>query len=88
MSDTHQMNLIDTFSDESELWACPECGRKFVLDWNSNKPIDVIERGDGEATHVGGKSGIIMDATIAKQSQDGEYLGPDDEYDQWLKGKK
>lgn len=75
---THTMELKTTYSDQSELWFCPTCGRQMVITWNPwNK--DVINEGDSFAIHSGGKGGVQMGSVIILDKS----LDPFNEWAEW-----
>lgn len=56
----HQMELREVYSDGSQDWHCPVCGRRFILHWPPNYRREVIEEGDVEAVHTAGTGGVEM----------------------------
>jgi len=42
----------------AEEWSCPECGRRFLMRWPPHYEKIVLDPGDDNAVHVGGKGGV------------------------------
>ncbi|NEA99051.1 hypothetical protein [Streptomyces sp. SID13726] len=60
MSDTHQMVLTRTVDSGAEEWSCLSCDRRMLLRWPPHYERRILEAGDENATHVGGKGGVRM----------------------------
>ena len=58
VSEQHEMVLSGTTDSGAEEWACPTCGRRIVFRWPPNYEKLVLEYGDANAVHVGGKGGL------------------------------
>ncbi len=58
VSEQHEMVLSGTTESGAEEWACPTCGRRIVFRWPPHYEKLVLEYGDGNAVHVGGKGGL------------------------------
>ncbi len=56
----HQMELEKTHPTGVEEWVCPTCRRRFIVSWPPNYKKIVLEPGDEQAFHSGGKGGIQM----------------------------
>jgi len=64
------MTLEKTYPTGAEEWACPTCGRRFVMQWPPAFKRIVLERGDEEAQHGGGKAGVqITSVDVSKQDE-------------------
>ena len=75
------MILSDRTESGAEEWVCPICGRRMLLRWPPDYEKLVLEHGDENAIHVGGKGGLrVGEVTIAPTPAD--HM----EYDerQWL----
>ena len=72
MSETHNMDLIRTFTSGAECWQCPECGYMFFIQWQPYKKI-MLEPGDESAYHVGCKGGLSMSPPITEQDPPKHY---------------
>ena len=59
-AETHEMELIATRESGAEEWLCPTCGRRFVLKWPPDFKRIILEEGDENAIHSGGKGGVQM----------------------------
>jgi hypothetical protein len=64
----HEMKLVETHDDGSEEWVCPTCHRRFVISWPPNYKRVILEEGDENAIHAGGKGGVRLHATHATES--------------------
>lgn len=64
-SHTHTMSLICTYESGAEEWHCPECGRRFVMQWPPHYKRIILEAGDEMAMHSASKGGLQMRATLA-----------------------
>lgn len=60
-SERHEMELVETYPDGAEEWFCPVCSRRFVLQWPPNYKRVILEAGDENAVHSGGKNGVRME---------------------------
>lgn len=49
----HEMQLLTTHSSGAEEWHCPECGRRFVAQWEPKFRRVILEPGDEMAIHRG-----------------------------------
>jgi hypothetical protein len=56
----HTMCLVDTDASGAEEWFCPTCGRCFLLRWPPMYQKTVLDPGDEQATHSGGKGGLMI----------------------------
>jgi hypothetical protein len=52
------MILSGTRESGAEEWACPTCGRRMLFRWPPHYEKLVLEYGDANAVHVGGKGGL------------------------------
>lgn len=73
----HQMQLEVTHPSGAEEWACPECGRRLLMQWPPTYRRVVLEAGDEFAIHSGSKGGLTL---IASQLNDSSALA--DEFSQ------
>jgi hypothetical protein len=60
MHDQHEMHLETTHPSGAEEWACPTCGRRFLMQWPPAYKKVVLEVGDEYAYHSGGKGGLSI----------------------------
>jgi hypothetical protein len=56
----HEMILENVNSSGVEEWYCPTCGRRFLLQWPPEYKKVILEAGDENAIHSGGKGGFSM----------------------------
>jgi hypothetical protein len=57
----HEMEHRGTLPSGAQEWACPTCGRHFVVSWPPNYQQIVLEEGDANAVHVGSHGGVRME---------------------------
>jgi len=79
------MHLETTHPSGAEEWACPTCGRRFLMQWPPAYKKVVLEVGDVSIAHTGGKGGLHMGSVEVIQSDD---LTLPDGLQPWLKGLK
>lgn len=84
MHNQHEMHLATTYPSGAEEWACPMCGRRFLMQWPPEYKKVVLEVGDEYAIHSGCKGGLRMGPTEAAYDDAAllEGLRP------WLRGLK
>ncbi len=70
----HQMVLEKTFETGAEEWYCPTCGRRFIMNWPPNYKRNILEPGDENAVHIGGKGGVSMNSSETSQEDSSESL--------------
>ncbi len=68
----HEMTLETTYSSGAEEWACPICGRRFIVMWEPSYQRIVLEPGDENAPHGGGNGGAKIGAVAVRQEPDSE----------------
>ncbi len=66
----HEMQLAKTYPTGAEEWACPTCGRRFVMQWPPSYRKIVLERGDEQAMHNGGKGGVSISVVQTTKADD------------------
>jgi hypothetical protein len=75
---THQMQLETTHSSGAEEWACPICGRRFIMQWPPAYSRTILEAGDENVSHSGSKGEMLrlgaLDATEGAQTDDIDEL--------------
>lgn len=64
----HVMRLIKTNADGTDVWDCPVCGRRFVMQWMPCKRI-LLYAGDSTAAHSGSKGGLKMGSVSVTNPQ-------------------
>lgn len=67
---SHEMVLVNTHASGAEEWLCPQCGRRFMMQWPPNYQMIVLAPGDLQIPHVGGKGGLRMGAPQLTQVDD------------------
>jgi hypothetical protein len=63
-SQQHKMVLKSTTESGFEEWYCPACGRRFLMHWPPEYKKTILEPGDENATHTGGKGLPGMELNI------------------------
>ncbi len=66
----HDMYLEKTHPSGAEEWACSMCRRRFILQWPPTYKKIVLEAGDEEALHFGGKGGLSIGRTTVVPPKD------------------
>lgn len=56
----HQMQLNVTYSTGVEEWYCPTCGRRLIMQWPPHYKKVILEQGDENETHTGGKGPVCL----------------------------
>ena len=59
----HEMEHRGTLPSGAQEWACPICGRHFIVSWPPRYHQLVLEEGDANAAHVGSRGDVRMDGT-------------------------
>jgi hypothetical protein len=59
----HEMEHRGTLPSGAQEWACPVCGRHFIVSWPPNYQQIVLEEGDANAAHVGSRGDVRMEGT-------------------------
>jgi hypothetical protein len=83
-NEKHVMYHTKTHSSGAEEWCCPVCGRRFLLSWPPNYSQIILEPGDENVLHTGGKDGMQMaemDASQAEDFLDQMFPCPDEDLD-------
>jgi len=80
----HEMSLETTHPSGAEEWACPTCGRRFLLQWPPNYKKIILERGDEYARHSGGKGGLRMSAIQVTNENEETSLNEEQKLTPWL----
>lgn len=61
-SEHHKMMVTKRYENGAEEWACPTCGRRFLLQWGPEHKRIILEPGDEAVAHSGSSGGIRMSA--------------------------
>jgi len=69
---SHEMMLVTTHSSGAEEWLCPECGRRYYMQWTPSFNQIVLEVGDETARHSGSKGGLFMSPTQVNSADEVE----------------
>ena len=71
-NERHIMFLVDKDTAGAEEWFCPICGRRFVMHWPPDFKRTILEPGDENVIHVGGKGdmSMVLDMGAASVEQD------------------
>lgn len=59
----HEMILNKVHDTGVEEWYCPTCGRRFLMHWPPEYKKIVLDTGDENAIHSGGKAGVKITAS-------------------------
>lgn len=72
-TEQHTMQLELTHPSGVEEWACPTCERRFVVQWPpvySRFNRIILEEGDENAFHSGGKGGLKMSSVQVTEPEE------------------
>src|SRR5262245_28247298 len=81
----HTMQLEITYPSGAELWACRDCGRRFVAQWEPKFRRVILEQGDETIIHT--SQGIGLQAQISVNSNDEDdpnNVELNDVWKQWI----
>lgn len=70
----HTMQLAKEHDSGSEEWYCPTCERRFVVQWQPNYKKIILNPGDEDAFHSGGKGGVSLGKPTIQDSQQDEPM--------------
>ena len=70
MSDNHEMILDEVYPSGAEMWSCPICGRKFVMQWPPSYKRIILNEGNSGVVHNGGKGGLKMGGVVVEKQPD------------------
>jgi len=73
----HEMILVGSTESGAEEWACPSCSRRMLLRWPPNYEKLVLEHGDENVIHVGGKGGLRVGKAVVAPAAEAEVPGAD-----------
>ena len=65
-----EMILANGHDTGAEEWYCPDCGRRFVMTWPPNYRKVVLEQGDPNAIHSGGKGELQIGSADIVETED------------------
>lgn len=82
----HEMVLTLTHPSGAEEWSCPECGRRFVAQWEPMVRRVILEQGDEWIIHTGQSLGLQMQVSVDAQENDAsdDKTELSDVWKQWL----
>jgi len=88
----HEMRLERTHTTSADEWFCPTCGRRFLMQWPPDYKKIMLEVGDEQAIHSGGKDGLHVGPVEARPGGiDDDEITPEtpcplsDELRAWLR---
>lgn len=64
-NEAHVMVKVKQHPNGEEEWYCPECGRRFLMQWPPKYKRTILEPGDESVPHRGGKSEMGLDMNMA-----------------------
>lgn len=62
----HQMEITAETETGWEIWTCPDCGRKLMIQWEPFTKLTIFD-GDEYAMHAGGKGGLTVGSMEVRQ---------------------
>jgi hypothetical protein len=80
---SHVMDYVRTDASGADEWYCPICGRRFLMQWPPDYKRIILESGDENVRHSGGKGGVTMgsfDVTQNGQASGASSAEPADEH--------
>ena len=84
----HRMVLDKSYPSGAEEWYCPTCERRFVMQWPPKYKRIVLNNGDENANHSGGKGGLKIGVGQIQPSEESappiEEDLPLDRWKSWL----
>lgn len=72
VQERHEMVLDKTHKAGAEEWCCQTCGRRLLFSWSPNYKKIVLDVGNNEAAHAGGKGGIVMGDVLSISTPNGK----------------
>lgn len=69
---SHKMNLVFTRPSGEEEWLCPECGRRYIMQWTPSFNRIVLDVGDESALHNGSKGGLLISQAQVEEADEVE----------------
>ncbi len=75
------MVLKESFSDGSQEWFCPRCGRQIILHWPPHYQQTLLKEGDIQAIHSGATGSQGNGSAQAPFVPDDQYLEP---FKRWM----
>jgi len=66
----HEMVLEMTHPSGADEWYCPTCGRRFLMQWPPAYKKIVLEPGDEQVSHSGGKGGLRIGSINVTQAEE------------------
>ena len=77
----HEMRLEITHPSGAEEWSCPECGRRFIAQWEPKFRRVVLEHGQENMIHVG--QGMILLGDVSTRSENDDPANDPKLQDVW-----
>jgi hypothetical protein len=74
---SHKLALVRKYASGAEEWYCPDCGRRFVMQWSPEYQRVVLEVGDETAIHNTGKGAMV----VYRPQPEDPWLAP---WQEWL----
>ena len=69
----HEMYLEKTHPSGVEEWVCPDCGKRFLLEWPPKFKRVILDPGDQYARHSAVKGGIRMGVPQVSEGDGPEF---------------
>lgn len=74
MSEHHDMRLEAVYPSGAELWVCPICHYRFIVQWQPKMKKIVLEQGEHPAVLHGNSTGeLSMSADLISDKYDGLF---------------
>jgi hypothetical protein len=83
--ETHEMKRVTSYPSGAEEWSCPDCGRRFIAQWEPKFRRVILNEGHEGIIHVGQAMGLLLqesEISIENDLEDDPELG--DVWKKWL----
>lgn len=84
IEERHEMKLESKHPTGAEEWYCPTCGRRFLMQWPPQYKRIILDTGDENVVHTGGKRGLQIG--LAHATPEDTEDGPDQDLGLWSEG--
>jgi hypothetical protein len=68
--ESHDMRLETIHPSGAEEWLCPECGRRFVAQWEPKFRRVILEQGQNNIVHQGQAINLLDDISVKPAESD------------------
>jgi hypothetical protein len=68
--ESHEMRLETLYPSGAEEWLCPQCGRRFVAQWEPQFRRVILEQGQNNIIHQGQARNLLEDVAVNPEESD------------------